>query len=111
MSQEATSSLSDAKRPAAWEHGLTAVVLKRLRILIRPYDTPARLAFNPERYERLYASGAWGDVLARYVLFQWLRRRQGEPEADHLIRQNHWLAERRAWEQKKRTFLFGGHDV
>lgn len=101
-------------RPAAaWEHGLTPVVLKRLRLLIRPFDTPAILAFDPERYARLYnsSSGHWGDVLARYALFQRLRRRVGETEADHRIRQNRWLAERREWEKETRTFRLGGHDV
>jgi hypothetical protein len=105
------SSPSAADGLAAWEHGLTPVVLKRLRTLIRPFDTPTILAFDPERYARLYnsSSGHWGDVLARYALFQRLRRRGGETEADHRIRQNRWLAERRKWEQ--RTFLLGGHDV
>jgi hypothetical protein len=50
-------------------------------------------------------------VLARYALFQRLRRRDGETEVDHRVRQNCWLAERREWEQEQRTFLLGGRDI
>lgn len=102
-----------AEGPAAWEHGLTPVVLKRLRILISPFDTPATLAFDPERYALLCRAspGKWGDVLARYALFQRLRRREGEAETDHRRRQDRWLAERRQWEQEQRTFSLGDLDV
>jgi hypothetical protein len=51
-------------------------------------------------------------VLARYALFQRLRRREDETEGDHRVRQNRWLAERREWEQEQHnTFFLGGHDV
>jgi hypothetical protein len=97
---------SVADGPAAWEHGLTPVLIKRLRILIRPFDTPPTLAFDPERYARLYnaSPGIWSNVLSRYALFQRLRRRENETEADHHVRQTNWLGERRQWEQEQRTF-------
>jgi hypothetical protein len=99
---------------ACWEHGLTPIVLKRLRILIRPFNTPGGLAFDLYRYSHLYRSspGVWGDVLNRYAIFQRLKRSENETEAAHGARQACWLRERRQWE-KAHCWLAAaaGHDV
>jgi hypothetical protein len=52
-------------------------------------------------YERLYQRrpDQWGDVLSRYAIFQRLRRRESESEADHRGRQARWLRERRRQEK------------
>jgi hypothetical protein len=100
-----TCAKSDA--PAAWAHGLSPKILRRLRELINPLDDkPSTLAFNHERYERLYAAPPtlWGRVFDRYALFQSLRRREGETEAVHRVRQVCWLRIRR---QQKRTLGLG----
>jgi hypothetical protein len=126
---------ANAEAPAAWDHGLSPVVLKRLRLLIRPFSTPSTLAFDHDRYALLdkASPGVWGSVLNRYALFQRLRRREDETEADHRKRQDLWLTERRSWElwlrdpfavsarsrprehrhrtQEHRGFVLGKHDV
>jgi hypothetical protein len=91
------SSPSRDDRPAAWEHGLTPLVLARRRLLIRPLNTP-------EQHQRLCkASPAkWGDLLARYALFQLLRRREGETADEHRARQRRWIIEREEFEGRGR---------
>jgi hypothetical protein len=105
------SSPSAADGPAAWDHGLSPVVLKRLRLLIRPFDAPPSPTFNRDRYARLYKASpsVWGTVLQRYALFQRLKRREGETEAAHRARQDCWLSNRREWE--KQQFAVGEHDI
>jgi uncharacterized protein YndB with AHSA1/START domain len=80
-------------RPAAWDHGLTPFIVRRLRFLIPTWEG---------QHERLYKKrpAEWGDVLARYAVFQRLRRREDESEADHRERQIRWLGARRAWERE-----------
>jgi hypothetical protein len=96
------SSPSAADPRAAWEHGLSPFVLKRLRLLI------PSLA---DHYDRLYKVPPvqWGYVLAHYVLFQRLRRRENETEANHRARQALWLRARRAWERESRNHAH--HDI
>jgi len=98
------SSPSGADRPADWLHGLTPIVLARVRRLVNPLHTPATLTFDPqlEIYRRLYAAtpAKWGDVLGRYRIFQDLRKREDETEADHRTRQARWLCGRRRWERQ-----------
>ncbi len=92
------SSPSAADRPAAWNHGLTAFVVKRLCLLIPSSEG---------QHERLYKQqpAQWGDVLARYAIFQRLRRCIGESEADHRARQASWLRARRKWERDNSAFV------
>jgi hypothetical protein len=101
------SSPSGADRGADWLHGLTPIVLARVRRLVNPLHTAATLTFDPELeiYQRLYAAtpAKWGDVLGRYRIFQDLRRREDEAEADHRMRQARWLCGRRRWEGERRT--------
>jgi hypothetical protein len=101
------SSPSGADRPAEWLHGLTPIVLGRVRRLVNPLHTPATLTFDPELeiYRRLYAAtpGKWRDVLGRYRIFQDLRKREDETEADHRTRQARWLCGRRRWEWEQWT--------
>jgi hypothetical protein len=112
-SGEAMSSPSAADGPAAWDHGLSPVVLKRLRLLIGPFDTPLTLTFNRNQYARLYKASpdVWGAVLYRYALFQQLKRRKGETEATHRARQNCWLRDRRKWELEHRGRGVGKDDL
>ena len=102
-----------ADRPAAWEHGLSPRVLKRLRLLIGPFARPGSLAFDPTPYDRLYRASLieWGNKLMRYALFQRLKRREGETEGDHRGRQAHWLGERRRWLAEWRDIFSEGHDI
>jgi hypothetical protein len=94
--RQATSSPSPADPlRAAWEHGLSPFVVKRLRLLIPSLEG---------HYDRLAkaAPSRWGYVLARYALFQRLRRREGEAQADHRARQARFLCARHTWEWKTR---------
>jgi hypothetical protein len=100
-----SSSPSDDSRPAPWEHGLAPAVLKHVGKIVNPLHTPATLTFDPqlEIYRRLYGAppSKWGDVLGRYRLFQQLRRREGEREADHRTRQARWLREQQRFEREE----------
>jgi hypothetical protein len=78
-----------------WAHGISPVVLNRLRLLIPSLEG---------RYDWLAKAtpGELGNILARYATFQRLRRQPGEHEADHRVRQARWLRWRRAWERENR---------
>src|SRR5262249_37373887 len=43
----------------------------------------------------------WGMILARYALFQRLRRRESETDTDHLARQDEWLSDGLVWQRHK----------
>jgi hypothetical protein len=94
---------SVAKGGAGWAHGLSADVLERVRELIQPIHRPATLALDPDPYARLYESppSILGNLLGRYAIFQVLRRRVCESEADHYARQTQWQRERNTIEKEK----------
>jgi hypothetical protein len=95
--------LPSADKAAAWDHCLPKLVILRLRRLIQPFATSQTLVFDQAPYAKLYDAPpvVWGNKLARYAIFQNLKRREDEDEISHEARLKSWLNQRRCfeWEQ------------